>query len=131
MNDAPNLPKPPHGQACTMCGWCCYHELCPLARRVFRRTIGIGPCPALEDGTEGRKVCGLVTHPATYVPVLAKSVGNNTLARAAKVAIGYGIGCDAFLPGEAENEAYSEHVERLADANHTAIANAFWVWKAI
>ena len=58
------IQKPPHGQPCNGCGWCCQAELCPLAQAIFGEPV-VRACPALEQDGE-RYVCGLVAYPTAY-----------------------------------------------------------------
>lgn len=125
--------KPPHGERCNRCGWCCQAVLCNLARHLFAPSVPptrevAGPCPALEEGVNGEHACGLAVHPATYAPVRAKAAGNATLRLATTTLIGEGIGCDSFSDQEPENEGYTWAVQRLRDERESQIRAAWAVW---
>jgi hypothetical protein len=125
--------KPPHGSACTRCGYCCRSCLCPLAIYVLHPGTDTlrdvkGPCPMLEAGPDGKPVCGLAVYPATYVPILAKRVGNATLARAASFLIGSDVGCDTIAAGEAENIGYSLTLAARANREVDKFTQAWRIW---
>jgi hypothetical protein len=100
-----NLPKPPFGQACNGCGYCCSVEPCLLAKEFLH--CSDGPCIALEV-REGRTVCGLVRNPLGYlfkaahpdaeVPLLddpPEVEQGHELSVQFAAALGLGKGCDA------------------------------------
>lgn len=103
--------KPAYGQPCNGCGLCCLEELCPLGQIVFQRVRG--PCPALS-ASGGAMVCGLVAEPTRYRPGDAVS-----LAEAALMLIGAGVGCDAMIAGEPDDRMFRARLRAKA-LNHPA-----------
>lgn len=98
-----NLEKPPHGDPCNGCGWCCQSQLCPLAWGVFGGSQN-RQCPALEEAA-GRSACGLAAHPMAYNMVGTLKHGAAAMGGAALTLIGSGVGCDALAHGEEPSEA--------------------------
>jgi hypothetical protein len=119
------IEKPAYGSACNGCGKCCQNELCPLGAAVFRHERG--PCPALETA-DGRFFCGLVENPQLYSPIRAAVVGRERLARAAKLLIGAGEGCDAKYVGEPENPRYRARVVAVAMRQLPKVGRAKAAW---
>ena len=77
-----NPVKPPYGDACNGCGYCCQLETCPLGRLRYWRIAG--PCPALlwqNDHFE----CGLLVRATWWRPLVARWIA-------------VGIGCDCPDP---------------------------------
>lgn len=58
------LRKPPKGQMCSGCGYCCTAQPCALAVELL--SCVEGPCVALEQD-DGRTFCGLVRRPVHYL----------------------------------------------------------------
>jgi hypothetical protein len=99
--DAPA--KPPEGEPCNGCGYCCDQQPCQIAEEVFGEDVA-APCPALEyEAAERRYYCGLVRRVSHYVaPALdgtaaAAAVNRKAGARFAKM-LGTGRGCDSTDP---------------------------------
>lgn len=121
------MKKPSHGSPCNNCGECCRAELCPLGVSVFRTVAG--PCPALETrADDGQSACGLVAHPATYMPVRAHVYGKRAMSDAALILVGAGIGCDAQLESEPANEPFRAMLRRKRDSMRLAVGRACAVW---
>ncbi|MFG5121764.1 hypothetical protein [Methylorubrum sp. POS3] len=97
--------KPPIGQPCNGCGWCCASEPCGIARE-FIGADDEGPCPALEwDGA--RFGCGMIVQPLVYLAQAAGLHGaadappgeaDAQIGRQIAEALGAGRGCDADDP---------------------------------
>lgn len=77
--------KPPKGEACNGCGYCCAAEQCLLSLELFG-PVG-APCPALEfDVPTRRFYCGVLRDaPHSIQPTIA-------------FLLGAGMGCDADDP---------------------------------
>jgi len=114
MTEYTFLPKPPAGDSCNGCGYCCAMQPCALAEEFLACTVG--PCVALE-AQGGRTACGLVRNPLGYlfkaahpevdVPVLAAPVVTaEALALSQEIAraLGVGRGCDS--DDDAESAAW-------------------------
>jgi len=93
-------PKPSEGEPCNGCGLCCAAEPCPLGMFLSRRRHGA--CRALSwDDTQGLYRCGVLDHPARWMPWMPQS-----LARAlARRWIAAGRGCDSDLEALPESES--------------------------
>ena len=80
----PDLIKPPAGDPCNGCGYCCKLETCPLARLRYWRIAG--PCPALHwnDGAY-RYECGMLLRAGRWRFLIARWIAA-------------GIGCDTGDP---------------------------------
>jgi len=52
-----SLVKPPKGQPCNGCGWCCEQEVCLLGQELNGQSTA--PCPSLVH-QDGRTYCGLI-----------------------------------------------------------------------
>lgn len=84
--------KPPKGQPCNGCGFCCAAEPCALARELLDCTEG--PCLALEhDG--GRTYCGLVRRPARYLTVTGEDLPATAFSALFAGLLRLGAGCDS------------------------------------
>jgi len=92
VNQERGPPKPPSGQACNGCGYCCGAEPCRLALEYISPEIA-GPCPALEfEG--GRFHCGMVRRPGWYMS-LPNDWADELLGPLFARLLGVGRGCDA------------------------------------
>lgn len=123
MND---LKKPPHGEPCNGCGWCCQSQLCPLAWAVFGGDQN-RQCPALEEA-EGRAVCGLVAHPMAYSMVGTLKHGAAAMGGAALTLIGSGVGCDALAEGEEPSDALRERSKQEFRNRRNLVKPAMKMW---
>ena len=74
--------KPPYGDPCNGCGFCCQLETCPLARLRYWRIAG--PCPALV-WNKNRYECGMLMRAKWWRPLVARWIA-------------VGIGCDCPDP---------------------------------
>lgn len=99
--------KPPAGEKCNGCGYCCAVQPCELARE-FLGVGSFGACPALQVLADQSTACGLVQQPYYY---LALRAGNEDLARSLlgepqtqqerelgsefAQSLGVGMGCDS------------------------------------
>jgi hypothetical protein len=121
-----DLEKPPHGDPCNGCGWCCRNQLCPLASGVFGGSQN-RQCPALEEA-EGRAVCGLVAHPMAYRMVATLKHGVAAMGGAALTLIGSGVGCDALAYGEEPSEALRERSRLEFHKRRPLVRAALRMW---
>src|SRR5262245_40292653 len=85
----PVLNKPPFGEPCNGCGYCCAVELCEIAEEYFPGSTA--PCPALEY-RDNRSWCGLVTRPSHHLK-MHFSGGDAVLSPLFFQAIAGGQGC--------------------------------------
>lgn len=100
------LAKPPMGQACSGCGYCCAVSPCKLAEEFLGCTKG--PCVALE-AANGHSQCGLMRNPLGYIYSAANPLAKDNdplgpapdlpagkeLTRSIAQALGCGMGCDS------------------------------------
>jgi hypothetical protein len=87
--------KPAVSEPCNGCGVCCAAETCPVARLLLLQWRG--PCRALTwDDAVARYRCGLVDHPAAYLPYLPRW-SEDLVRRGIKRWIAAGAGCDSAV----------------------------------
>lgn len=87
------LRKPPKGQMCSGCGYCCTAQPCALAVELL--SCVEGPCVALEQD-DGRTFCGLVRRPVHYLlKQQAPPADTGALSVHFASMLGLGVGCDS------------------------------------
>lgn len=122
---------PGHGKPCNRCGACCRIEICVVGRSAFGHPINDsipGPCPALERNADGTHQCGLMTHPARYVPERAATFTEPTLAAAARFILGAGDGCDMPVDGWPVDQNHERRQMAEADRLRESADAAGFVW---
>jgi hypothetical protein len=89
------LKKPYFGDKCNQCGYCCEQEPCSIAKDFLN--CHDGPCIALEQLPDGRKICGMVQRPANYMFPTERVdlVRQKFLQKLFANALGVGTYCDA------------------------------------
>jgi hypothetical protein len=79
--------KPPWGEPCNGCGYCCAAELCPVGRAVHGEDHP-APCPSMKF-RDGRFWCEAVTVAESISPEHGAFI---------RFRLGIGVGCDSRDP---------------------------------
>lgn len=85
--------KPPVGEPCTQCGYCCAAEVCEVGKQLHGKTQP-APCPSMIFDS-GRFWCGAVLMADELEPMYGLAI---------RLKLGIGVGCDSNYLDEEEKD---------------------------